>query len=273
MPLSLRNCLFGLLTAVAFTRCADLKEVGRFAVASQQVMDKNRSAAAGYASYSQDSIYLFHYLPDHLRDVDCHCDAARQADAGIAGEYALLSTYFGVLAKFADPKASISFAPIGAPLPAGDYGSVSITTQEAGFAAALAKGLTALATTQYKARRIPGFMATYRDSVAPLITLLKIRADNLAGKVGVLQLQLDRVADSLISFAAHKELKMPVLFVYEQKKKELEGEQTAYRQRAYELETVIAGGQLIVDNIDNLHSASFRDKMVSVVGAISLHVK
>lgn len=273
MPLLLRNFLLSLLLAVAFTRCADLKEVESFALASKQVMDKGSSAPFGYSSYSQDSAFIFRYLPDHLRDVDCACDAARQADAHIAGEYALLSTYFAVLAKFADPKAAINFAPMSSSLPAGTYGPVTVTAQEANIAAKLTRALTALVTTKYKAKRIPGFMATYHDSVAPLITLLKIRADNLAGKIGLLQLQLTRVADSLISFAEHTEVKMPVVFVYEQKKKELDATLAAYQQRVHDLETVITGGQLIVDNIDNLHSRPFKDKMVSLVSAISLNVK
>ncbi|HEY4111132.1 hypothetical protein [Puia sp.] len=273
MPLPLRKVVLLLVVAAVFSRCADLREVRSFAVTSQQVMDKHRTAVFGYASYSHDSAYIFRYLPDHLRDVDCHCEAAQKADAGIANEYAVLSTYFATLAKFADPNASINFTPMGAPLPAGAYGPVTITTQEASIAAGLARGLTALGTTRYKAKRIPGFMGVYRDSVAPLITLLKIRADNLAGRIGLLQLQLDRVTDSLISFAQDKAVRMPVLFVYEQKRSQLDATLLAYQQRVHELETVIAGGQLIVDNLDNLHSKSFKDKMMSLVNAISLNVK
>ena len=271
MPLSLKNYCLLLCGAIAFARCADLKEVSAFGLTSQQVMDRNKSATFGYYAYYHDSAFIYNYLPDHLRDVDCHCDAEKTADANIAKEYALLSTYFGILAKFADPKAAINFGPLGAPLPAGTYGHVTVSTTEAGIASGLATGLTALATTEYKAKKIKPFMAAYRDSVAPLLTLLKIRADNIAGKIINLQLQLDRVTDSLITYAAHKEVKMPVLFVYEQKRKELDLTLAAYQQREQELDNIIAGGQLIVDHLDNLHDKNFKDKMMSLVNAIALN--
>jgi hypothetical protein len=271
MPLSLRNRCLLLFCTAAFARCANVKEVNAFALSSRQSLEKQRTEDFGYYSYYHDSTYLYHYLPDHLRDVDCHCEAEKQADAHIASEYNLLVAYFSALARFADASSSINFAPMASPVPAGTYGRVNITTQEASYAASLAKALTALATTGYKAKKMPKFMATYRDSVAPLITLLKIRADNLAGRMVNLQLQLERVADSLISFSSDRAVKMPVLFVYEQKRKELDATLAHYQQRVHELETIIAGGQLIVDNLDNLNSKSFKDKMMSLVNAFSLN--
>jgi hypothetical protein len=271
MPLSLRKSGLLMLAAVIFTGCADVREIKAFAVTSQQVMDKNRLAPFGYYTYSQDSAMIFDYLPDHLRDVDCPCDAAKRADSNIAREYGLLSTYFAALAKFADPKASINFAPMGAPLPAGKYGSVVISTQEAGIASRLALALTTLSTTRYKAKRIPAFLATYRDSVAPLIRLLRVRADNLAGRIGNLQLQLRRVADSLIGYSERREMKMPVLFAYDAKRKELEATLTAYQQRVRDLDAIIAGGELLVDNIDKLHTKPFREKMMSIVNTLVLN--
>jgi len=258
-----------LFCAAVFARCANVKEVSAFAVSSRQALEKQRTEAFGYYSYYHDSAYLYRYLPNHLRDVDCHCEAEKQADAHITSEYSLLVTYFAALARFADPGSSINFAPMASPVPAGTYGQVTITTQEASYAAYLAKALTTLTTTGYKAKKIPAFMATYRDSVAPLITLLKIRADNLAGRMVNLQLQLDRVADSLISFASDRAVKMPVLFAYEQKRKELDGTLAHYQQRVHELETIIAGGQLIVDHLDNLNSQSFKDKMMSLVNGLA----
>lgn len=271
MPLSLRNGCLLLFCAVAFARCANVKEVNAFALSSKQVLDKHRAETFGYYSYYHDSTYLYHYLPDHLRDVDCHCDAEKQADTHIANEYALLSTYFATLARFADAGASFNFAPIGAPVPAGTYGRVTITAQEASYATYLATALTTLTTTRYKAKKIPEFMRTYRDSVAPLITLLKIRADNLAGRMVNLQLQLDRSTDSLLNAMPDHAVRMPVLFVYEEKRKELDAILAHYQQRVHDLETMIAGGQLIVDNLDNLHSQSFKDKMMSLVNALVLN--
>src|SRR5579859_1669355 len=154
MPLSLRNCGLLLSAAVVFTRCANLKEVSSFAITSQQIMDRNKSATFGYYAYFHDSAYIYRYLPDHLRDVDCHCDIEKQADAHIASEYSLLSTYFGVLAKFADPRAAINFGPMGNPLPAGAYGHVSISAQEATLTARLATGLSVLVTTRYKEKKV-----------------------------------------------------------------------------------------------------------------------
>jgi hypothetical protein len=271
MPLALRK--FGLLFCVVLTiaGCANLKEVNSFALASKQTLDRNSAAPFGYYTYFHDSAFIYHYLPDHLRDVDCHCDAAKQADAHIANEFSLLSLYFATLARFADPAAAINLIPVGAAVPAGTYGPVTISANEATYASRLAAGLTVLATTRYKAKKIPEFMAVYRDSVAPLITLLKIRADNLSGRIVNLQLQLDRIADSLISFSADKAVRMPVLFVYERQRKELDATLAAYQQRVDDLETVIAGGQLIVDNLADLHSKSFKDKMMSLVNSLALN--
>lgn len=272
MPLSLRNYGLLLIAAFAFAQCANLREVNAFAVSSQRILDRNRTAVFGYASYSHDSTFIFNYLPDHLRDLDCRCDLAKQMDSHIASEYSILSAYFAALARFADPQAFVNFAPMSAPLPAGTYGSVNISVQEATLASRLSTALTALATTGYKAKKIPGFMATYRDSVAPLLVLLKIRADNLSGRIINLQLQLDRVADSLISFAQDKAVKMPVVFAYDAKRKELDATLAAYQARVHDLETIISGGQLIVDNIDKLHEQSFKDKMMSIVNALSANV-
>jgi len=271
MPLSLRNLILLFFCAAAFAGCANLKEVNAFAVGSRQTLDKQRSEDFGYYAYYHDSTYLYHYLPDHLRDVDCHCEAEKQADAHIAGEYNQLSAYFAALARFADAGASFNFAPIGSPVPAGTYGHVHFSAQEASYSAYVARALSTLTTTGYKAKKIRVFMTEYRDSVAPLIMLLKIRADNLAGRMVNLQLQLDHAADSLISYAADKAVKMPVLFVYEHKRKELDASLAHYQQRVHELETIIAGGQLIVDNLDNLHSKTFKDKMMSFVNALALN--
>src|SRR5258708_20942463 len=180
MSLLLKSLGLPLLVAVAFVRCAALKEVNSFALASHEVLEKNRSATFGYYSYSKDSAFIFHYLPDHLRDVDCHCDVAKQADAHIASEYSLLGAYFGSLAKFADPHSSFDLSPMATSLLPGTYGPFSVTLQEYSIASKLTMVLSGLATPHYKARHIPAFMAMYRDSVAPLITLLKIRADNYA---------------------------------------------------------------------------------------------
>jgi len=271
MPLSKKSRCLLLCCVLAFARCANVKEVNAFALSSKQVLDKHHAETFGYYSYYHDSTYLYHYLPDHLRDVDCHCDAERQADAHIANEYALLSTYFATLARFADAGTSFNFAPVGASVPAGSYGRVTITTQEASYATYLATALTTLTTTRYKAKKIPEFMRTYRDSVAPLITLLKIRTDNLAGRMINLQLQLDRTTDSLLNAMPDHAVRMPVLFVYEQKRKELDATLAHYQQRVHDLETMIAGGQLIVDNIADLHSKSFKDKMMSLVNALVLN--
>jgi len=269
MPLSLRNSILLFFCAAVFAGCASVKEVNAFATGSRQALDKQRAENFGYYAYYHDSTYLYHYLPDHLRDVDCHCDAEKQADAHIAGEYNQLCAYFAALARFADPGAYFNFAPIGAPVPAGTYGHVNFSAQEASYSAYVATALTTLTTTGYKAKKIKVFMAEYRDSVAPLIMLLKIRADNLAGRIVNLQLQLDRTADSLISYTTDKAVKMPVLFVYEQKRKELDASLAHYQQRVKELETIIAGGQLIVDNLDNLHSQSFKNKMMGFVNALA----
>jgi hypothetical protein len=271
MPLSLRVFSLLFFCAAVFVRCANLKEVNAFAVSSKQTLDKQRSEDFGYYAYYHDSTYIYNYLPDHLRDVDCHCEAEKQADAHIAGEYNLLVGYFAALARFDDAGSAFNFASIGSPVPPGTYGHVNFTTQEASYAVYVAKALSTLTTTGYKAKKIPVFMKEYRDSVAPLITLLKIRADNLAGRMVNLRLQLDRVTDSLISFASDRAVKMPVLFVYEQKRKELDASLAHYQQRVHELETIIAGGQLIADNLGNLHSKSFRDKMMSLVNALVLN--
>lgn len=272
MPLSLRilrRCCLPLFCTAAFAQCANVKEVNAFALSSRQTLEKQRTETFGYYSYSHDSTYLYHYLPNHLRDVDCHCEGEKQADVHIASEYNLLVAYFATLARFADAGSAIHFAPLASPVPAGTYGQVTITTQEASYATYLAKALTTLTTTGYKAKKIPVFMATYRDSVAPLIMLLKIRADNLAGRMVNLQLQLDRVTDSLISFTTDRAVKMPVLFVYEEKRRQLDATLVHYQQRVHELETIIAGGQLIADNLDNLNSKSFKDKMTSLVNGLA----
>jgi hypothetical protein len=256
---------------IAFSRCANLKEVNSFAVTSQQIMDKNKTVNWGYYAYFHDSAYIYHSMPDHLRDVDCHCDGEKKADTIITNECSLLSVYFGVLAKFTDSKSAIDVNPLGQAVQAGTYGHMTVSSQESGIVSGLATGLSDLFTTGYKSKKLKIFITSYHDSVAPLISLLKIRANSLAARIVNLELEIDHVADSLISSTDRKDVKWPILFVYERKMKELAETVIVYRHREEDFEKVLAGGQLIFENSQHLNSRDFKQKLKILVSDLTLN--
>src|ERR1700694_3717608 len=138
MNLAIRRQFLLLFITLAFSRCVDLKEVGSFATTSQQIMEKNKTVRYGYYDYYSDSAYIYHSMPDNLRDVDCHCDAEKQADTSITNECIILSAYFGKLALFTDPKAAIDVNPLGKSVRAGAYGLITVSKEESNIASALA---------------------------------------------------------------------------------------------------------------------------------------
>ncbi len=259
------------LVVVTFSCCVNLKEVNSFALTSQQIMDKNKTVSFGYYDYFHDSAYIYHSMPDHLRDADCHCVAEKKADTIISNECSLLSAYFATLARFADPKYAISVNPLGKSVPAGTYGMVTISDQEANIASGLAIGLSDLFTTEYKSRNLKVFISSYHDSVAPLISLLRIRANTLGARIVNLQIELEHMADSLISYTKDKEVKWPILLSYEQKMKSLSETLVLYQHREKDFEKVLEGGQLIYENAQHLNSKSFKDKMTVLVSDLSLN--
>jgi hypothetical protein len=271
MLLFIKSQFLLLVIALAFSSCVDLKEVGSFAAVSQQIMEKNRTVSYGYYDYYRDSAYIYHPMPDHLRDADCHCDAEKQADTSIANECTILGAYFGKLALFTDPKAAIDINPLGKSVTAGTYGMISISNEESSIASGLATGLSDLFTTTYKSKKLKGFLRNYHDSVAPLIGWLAIRAHNLALRMRSLQIEVDQVADSLISHTKQNELKWSILFTYEREMKDLSRIRDLYLERERDFKNVLNGGELIYQNADNLHSGDFKKRLKSLASDLALN--
>jgi hypothetical protein len=271
MRFSVKNDLLLVFMALAFSGCADLKEVGAFATTSQQIMDNNKTISFGYYDYYHDSAFIYHSMPVNLRDVDCHCDAEKQADTSLANECIILSAYFGKLALFTDPKAAINVNPLGKSVTAGTYGMITISSQESNIASGLATGLSDLFTTTYKLEKLKVFIRNYHDSVAPMIGLLAIRAHNMAIRMRSLQIEVDQVADSLISHTQQPELKWSVLYAYELEIKELSRVRDLYIERERYFRNVMKGGELIYKNADNLHADNFKRELKALVSDFSLN--
>ena len=274
--------LFILIFFATAAGCVNLKEVGSFAKVSQEITDKNKDISYGYYDYLHDSAYIFHSMPDKLWDLDCRCEAVKEADSSLRNECVILSAYFGKLALFADPRSAIDLNPIGRSVNAGAYGSLTITTQEANIAAGLAKGLSDLFTTGYKSRKIKQFIRIYHDSVAPLISLLAIRANSFAGRIGNLQQRLTTDADTLLHRIKKKEerdvnhinlneMRWPIVISYERQMKDLAAIIDLYSHREMDFIRILNAGQLIYQNAENLRSKDFRKKLKDMVSDLALN--
>jgi hypothetical protein len=257
--------LLGSFILIGFDSCADLKEINSFALTSQQVMEKNKNISYGYVDYSTDSSYIYHPIPEHLKDVDCTCIQQKKLDELNKEEYQILSNYFAALALFTDPKSSIDLTPAGDAIQSGTYGSITITDQESSIAGGLTTFLTDVLTTGYKSKKIKQFIELYHDSVAPLISFMKLRTGAFTGKVSIMEEKLRTSADLLLRITDKNETKWSVLFTYELQKKELDEKLALYKDCDYDYDKVIAGGDLIYQNINNLQSEDFKKKLKTII--------
>lgn len=271
MNQSCKILVIAILSAALFCRCVDLKEVNAFAVASHQVFATGVPRSFGFYQYCHDSTYIFHYLPKHLRDLDCDCDGGKKADSVLAMEYYNLSLYFAALARLSDPKSSITADTLGNAIKAGTYGPITISTTESGMAASISAALRDLITTGYKSKKKKHILPYYNDSIQYMIGQLKLHAQNIEGRIINLGIEVTHVADSLISYTKNEENKWPMLFSYEQKMAAFDQDLIIYRAIERNIDKIISAQQFICDHIDDLKSESFRKKLATLVSDLKFN--
>ena len=260
----------GLFIACLFAGCANFKEINSFALTSQAVMEENQNPSYGYYTYSFDSSYIYHPDPKQLMDVDCHCEAEKKLDTINSKECKVLSTYFGMLARFADPKSRITVEPVSASIQSGQYGNLTISGEEASIVNGLSIGLSALLTTNYKSNQIKKFITLYHDSVAPLIGFLEIRTEDLSAKIVNMQMTLQEQTELMIHFSERKDVKWAIIIAYEQKKDELNKILIKYQHRQLLFEQVKKGGDLIYKNVNDLKSQPFKQQLTTAIADLIL---
>jgi CMP-N-acetylneuraminic acid synthetase len=263
--------LSGCLILAALSGCADLKEINVFALTSHQVMVNNKYISYGYYEFARDTSYIYHPYPGQLLDVDCNCEAQKIRDTFTSDQCQVMVNYFAKLAVFTDPGSAIDAMPVGNALTAGAYGSFAVTREEVTVMNAAATAVSDLFTSGYKEKKMKLFITKYHDSVAPLISYLKIRSAIFGAMLVNMKDFLTKEADSLLTITNKREVKWPILISYEMQKKEIDREIDLYKKREQDFETIIEAGDLIYHNQEDLRNKDFIFKLKTLVNDLSLN--
>jgi len=266
MPVARAGLLAILLLAAG---CTPLKEVNAFANASQATMDK-AAAFDGYGrfDYCYDSVIVYIDTGKYLRQYDCDCGHGTAADTMQQHAYRIMSAYFAALAKLADAKAVIKTAPLSTALAAGTYGSVTISSTEAGIFSGLMTAAQDVLTDRYKSKKIEDLLETYHDTVSraigTLMTLTRVSKDLLL----VMSNRFRGKMDTLVEKAATPGVRLTLVALYRQKTLEWQRVAADDDRRYQALAKIQEGHDSLFQGVKNLKGERLRKQMLDFAGNI-----
>jgi hypothetical protein len=117
-----------LVICIVAAGCADLKGVNKFSVSGARLAAQ--PFPYGYGAYCFDSCYIY----DTARTVNhypCDDGLAKRYDTAVAREAGKLSAYFAALARLSGSAEVINVDALAAPVVAGTYGKLTISSTEA----------------------------------------------------------------------------------------------------------------------------------------------
>ncbi|MDP4149707.1 MAG: hypothetical protein Q8927_07095 [Bacteroidota bacterium] len=244
--------------------CVPLKEVNLFAEDSRESLGKMTSAPYGYASYCYDSTYINKTRFNALADLDGDCRDALLFDSLLRTEYETLAAYFAALGQLSGAKTRFDFSPVAGAIQPGTYGGFTITSVESKAVNALAATATALLTTGYKHKKIKGLLTRFHDTLDLAITFVGLHANNLKNKVLNMQIRLKERTDLMVGDAQDDREKWALAYIYKQKSKELAEVIDSYDARCLALQKIRQGHQKLVDNVEDLGSATLKKEMLGL---------
>jgi hypothetical protein len=197
-------------------------------------------------------------------DYDCDCGRGRLLDTAIGNEYCALSAYFAALARLADNKSVMNFAPVGGAVIAGTYGNITITTQESTAFNAIATVATDLLTTRYKTKKIKEIIVKYNDTIRTALTLLKLHLDNLRSEIQTMSSNLRTRTDVLMARASTDGERWAVVYIYKQKSLEWTSVISDYDRRYQCLDNIQKGHTDLYGKVDDLRSESLKKSILDL---------
>jgi hypothetical protein len=244
--------------------CVPLKEVNQFTEDSRESLRKMTPASYGYASYCYDSGYINKAAFNALADLDGDCRGALLFDSLLSTEYEALTAYFAALGQLSGAKSKIDFSPVAGAVQEGSYGGLTISPGESKAVNALAAAATYLLTTGYKHKNIKEILIRFHDTLDLAITLVGLHADNLKNKIMNMQIRLKERSDLMVGDARDDREKWALVYIYKQKSKELAAVIDSYDARHHALEKIRQGHQKLVDNVEDLGSATLKKEILGL---------
>jgi hypothetical protein len=245
--------------------CSPLKEVNTFALASQATMDKAAAPDAyGHFCFCSDSAIVYNDGGRMLRDFEYDCSPDTVADTILRNAYNIMSTYFAALAKLADSKTAIKTAPLNGVVTAGTYGSLTITSTEAGIFAGLTAAAQDLLTNNYKSKKIKEVLRTYHDTVDWVLGTLMLLTHNFRDRVQLLANTYRKKMDFLVDKTDSPGLRLVLVTLYRDKTTKWMQIESDYDRRNSALEKIREGHEALFKGVDNLREQNLKKKVLGL---------
>jgi hypothetical protein len=263
-PISLaRLVVYAMLLAAA--GCTPLKEVNTFALASQATMDK---AAAfdgyGHLCFCNDSAIVYNETGRMLRDFDFDCSPDSAADTLLRNAYNIMSAYFAALAKLANSKTAIKTTTLNAAVAAGTYGSITISSTEAGIFSGLTTAAQDLLTNNYKSKKIKEVLRTYHDTVDLVLGTLMLLTHNFRDRVHLLANTYRRKMDFMVNNTDSPGLRLALVTLYHDKTRQWKQVEADYDRRDSAIAKIREGHEALFKGVDNLREESLKKKVLGL---------
>jgi hypothetical protein len=248
--------------------CTSLKEVNSFALASQATMDK-AAAFDGYGrfDYCYDSVIVFTNTGKYLRDYDVDTAYEIAADTMQQHAYRIMSAYFAALAKLADSKTVLKATTLSNAVAAGTYGSMTISSTEAGIFNGLMTAAQDVLTDHYKSKKIEDLLETYHDTVSLAIETLMTLTLNSELRIYNMSNRFRGNMETLVE-KADAPLRLTLVALYQEKF--IEWRQVrADDARLYQaLQKIREGHEALFQGVKNLKDEQLKKKMLDFAGNI-----
>jgi hypothetical protein len=263
-PISLaRLVVYAMLLAAA--GCTPLKEVNTFALASQATMDK---AAAfdgyGHLCFCNDSAIVYNETGRMLRDFDFDCSPDSAADTLLRNAYNIMSAYFAALAKLANSKTAIKTTTLNAAVAAGTYGSITVSSTEAGIFSGLTTAAQDLLTNNYKSKKIKEVLRTYHDTVDLVLGTLMLLTHNFRDRVHLLANTYRRKMDFMVNNTDSPGLRLALVTLYHDKTRQWKQVEADYDRRDSAIAKIREGHEALFKGVDNLREESLKKKVLGL---------
>jgi len=243
--------------------CTPLKEVNTFALASQATLDK-AAAFDGYGrfDYCYDSVLVYTDTAQFLRQYDCDCGHGTAADTLLRHADNILSAYFAALAKLADAKTVIKTSPLSNGVAAGTYGSVTVSSTEAGIFSGLVTAAQDLLTNRYKSKKIKQVLDTYHDTVRLALSMLMSVTRHSKDLIEIMSNRFRGKVDDLVGKAESPGARLSLVSVYREKTLRWRLA-AADDDRQYEaLAKIQEGHEALFQGADHLKEESLKKKIL-----------
>jgi hypothetical protein len=249
--------------------CTSLKEVSSFALASQATMDK-AAAFDGYGrfDYCYDSVIVFNDTSRELRGFECNCGHGTAADTMQQHAYRIMSGYFAALAKLADSKTVIKTTTLGGAVSAGTFGSVTISSTEAGIFNGLMTAAQDVLTDHYKSKKIEDLLTTYHDTVNRAIQSLMNLTQISAGLLQGMSTKFRENINILVNSAKTPAERLALVALYKDKALEWARVAADDERRYQALKTIQEGHDSLFAGIKNLKSDALKKQVLDFAGNI-----